>query len=420
MAEKKLPFTKKQIDAILDQHPTPFHLYDEHGLRKQARRLNAVFAWCPSFKEYFAVKATPNPAILKILSEEGCGADCSSLAELVLAEHVGLRGEEIMFTSNNTPAVEFRKARQLGAIINLDALSHIDYLQQHAGLPPIVSFRYNPGSLRVGNSIIGNPCDSKFGVTRSQLFEGYRILRDKGVTRFGLHTMVASDELNLRYFADTAIMLFELVVELARELDLRLEFVNLGGGIGIPYHPEQQAVDLQALSTAIHQAYHENITANGLGPIKLFMECGRLITGPSGFLITRVRHLKHTYKRYIGLDATMADLMRPGMYGAYHHLTVLGKETIPAEHLYDVTGSLCENNDKFAIDRALPDMEIDDIIVIHDTGAHGHAMGFNYNGKLRSAELLLREDSSVELIRRRETLKDYFATLRFPGSSMST
>ena len=409
------PFTKSQIEAIIADHPTPFHLYDEQGIRQTARKLQAAFAWCPGFKEYFAVKATPNPHILNILKEESFGADCSSLAELVLAEKVGLTGENVMFTSNVTPVADFRKARELGAIINLDDLGHIAFLEEHAGLPDLISLRYNPGPLRSGNLIIGRPEESKFGVTRDQLFEGCRTLRAKGVRRFGLHTMIASNELNLEYFVETARMLFELVVDLWENLHIRVEFANLGGGIGIPYRPGEQALDLDALSGAISALYERMIAARGLDPLKIFMECGRVITGPHGYLIARVLHIKQTYKRFVGLDASMADLMRPGMYGAYHHIHVLGKEHLAPEHVYDVTGSLCENNDKFAIERSLPEVEVGDLLVIHDTGAHGHAMGFNYNGKLRSAELLLKADGRVDLIRRRETLQDYFATLDFPG-----
>lgn len=409
-----LPFTKQQLDAICITYPTPFYLYDERGLRAQARQFHAAFKWNSGFREFFAVKATPTPAILSLLREEGCGMDCSSLAELALAMHAGVRGESIMFSSNNTPAIEFQVARRLGAIINIDALEHIAFLEQHAGLPEVVSLRYNPGPLQTGNAIIGNPLESKFGVTREQLFEGYRLLRERGVKRFGLHAMVASNELDASNLVATARMLFELAVELAATLDIRVEFINIGGGIGIPYRPEQAAVDLDTLSTTIKAAYDATITAHNLGPVHLWAECGRVITGPHGFLVARVRHLKQTYKRYAGLDATMADLMRPGMYGAYHHLSVPDKDHVPANTVYDVTGSLCENNDKFAIDRALPQLDLGDLVVIHDAGAHGRAMGFNYNGKLRPAELLLREDGSVILIRRAETLDDYFATLQFP------
>ena len=410
-----LPFAKQQLDATCATYPTPFYLYDERGLREQVRRFHATFDWCPGFREFFAVKATPTPAILALLREEGCGMDCSSLAELMLATHAGVRGEAIMFSSNNTPAAEFQLARRLGAIINLDALEHIAFLEQHAGLPDVVSLRYNPGPLQTGNAIIGNPVESKFGVTREQLFEGYRVLRERGVMRFGLHAMVASNELNTAHLVATARMLFELAVELATTLGICIEFVNIGGGIGIPYYPEQIAVDLDALSAGIKAAYDATITAHDLGPVKLWTECGRVITGPPGFLVARVRHLKQTYKRYAGLDATMADLMRPGMYGAYHHISVPGKKHLLADTEYDVTGSLCENNDKFAVDRPLPQLDVGDLVVIHDAGAHGRAMGFNYNGKLRPAELLLREDGSVTIIRRAETLDDYFATLQFPG-----
>ncbi|QNB47112.1 diaminopimelate decarboxylase [Thermanaerosceptrum fracticalcis] len=414
MAEKKLPFTKAQLEEIIKEHPTPFHIYDEKAIRENARRLIQAFAWAPAFKEYFAVKATPNPYILKILREEGFGADCSSLAELVLAEKAGIVGENIVFTSNDTPAVEYQKAFELGAIINLDDISHIDYLEKHVGIPEIISFRYNPGPLREGgNSIIGNPEEAKYGLTRKQIFEAYKIMKEKGVKRFGIHTMVISNELDPNYFIETANMMFDLIIELYRTLDIRIELVNFGGGIGIPYRPEQEVVDLEYIGRGIRKAYEEKIVANGLHPLKLAMECGRMITGPYGYLVAMVLHKKEIYKNYVGLDACMANLMRPGMYGAYHHITVVGKEDWPLDHTYDVTGSLCENNDKFAIDRPLPRIDIGDIVVIHDTGAHGHAMGFNYNGKLRSAELLLKPDGSVELIRRAETLEDLFQTLDF-------
>lgn len=414
MAEKKLPFTKAQLEEIIKKHSTPFHIYDEKAIRENARRLTQAFSWAPGFKEYFAVKATPNPYILKILREEGFGADCSSLAELVLAEKAGIVGENIVFTSNDTPAVEYQKAFELGAIINLDDISHIDYLEKHVGIPEIISFRYNPGPLREGgNSIIGNPEEAKYGLTRKQIFEAYKIMKEKGVKRFGIHTMVISNELDPNYFIETANMMFDLIIELHRALDIRMELVNFGGGIGIPYRPEQEVVDLEYIGQGIKKAYEEKIMANGLHPLNLAMECGRMITGPYGYLVATVLHKKAIYKNYVGLDACMANLMRPGMYGAYHHITVVGKEDWPLDHTYDVTGSLCENNDKFAIDRPLPRIDIGDIVVIHDTGAHGHAMGFNYNGKLRSAELLLKPDGSVELIRRAETLEDLFQTLDF-------
>ena len=411
MTQKTVPFSPRQIETIIETHPTPFHLYDERQMRENARALSQAFSWNAGFKEYFAVKATPNPFLLKILAAEGCGADCSSLPELLLAERAGLAGEKIMFTSNDTPGEEFREARRLGGIINLDDISHIEFLERWAGLPELICCRYNPGPLKKGNAIIGHPEEAKYGFTREQLFEGYRILRDKGVRRFGLHTMVASNELAPQYFVETARLLFELVAELSRELGIRFEFANIGGGVGIPYRPEQEPVDLRLIGEGVRASYEAIIGAGSLGPLKIFMECGRYITGPCGYLITRVRHLKKTYRNFAGLDACMANLMRPAIYGAYHHITVLGKQGRPADTLYDVTGSLCENNDKFAIDRRLPELEIGDTLVIHDAGAHGHAMGFNYNGKLRSAELLLRQDGGVELIRRAETIDDHFATL---------
>ena len=410
---KTIPFSKAGIERIIEEYPTPFHIYDEKAIRENARDLLAAFAWMPGFKEFFAVKATPNPHILKILKEEGFGVDCSSLAELVLADKVGINGENIMFSSNDTPAHEFIKARELGAIINLDDISHIEYLETHAGLPELLSFRYNPGSLREGNAIIGSPQEAKYGFTRDQLFDGYRIARDKGVKRFGLHTMVVSNELDPNSYVATAEMLFDLVVEIYATTGIRIEFVNFGGGIGIPYRPEDTKVDINFVSKGIKKAYEEKITKQGMDFLRINTELGRMITGPYGCLVTKVLHKKEIYKNYIGLDACMANLMRPALYGAYHHITVLGKEDWPHDHVYDVTGSLCENNDKFAINRNLPEIEPGDILVIHDTGAHGHAMGFNYNGKLRSAELLLRPNGEVKLIRRAETLDDYFATLDF-------
>jgi diaminopimelate decarboxylase len=412
MANKTLPFNKEKLMEIIKQYPTPFYIYDEEGIRNNVRKLLKAFSWVPDFKEYFAVKATPNPAILKLLKEEGLGADCSSLLELILAEKSGIVGEDIMFTSNDTPPEEFIKAKELGAIINLDDITHIPFLEESAGIPDLICFRYNPGPLQEGgNAIIGNPEESKYGLTRKQILDAYRIMQDKGVKRFGVHTMVISNELDANYFIETASMMFDLVLEIYRTLGIKMEFVNFGGGIGIPYKPEEKAVDLDYLSQGIKRVYDEKIVLNGLHPIKLYMECGRMITGPYGYLITKVIHKKEIYKNYVGVDACMANLMRPGMYGAYHHITVLGKEDWPLGYIYDVVGSLCENNDKFAINRKLPMIEIGDIIAIHDTGAHGHAMGFNYNGKLRSAELLLKTDGSVELIRRAETIEDYFATL---------
>jgi diaminopimelate decarboxylase len=415
MAEKLLPFTKKQIEKIIEKYLTPFHIYDEKAIRENARAFKKAFSWNNGFKEFFAVKATPNPYLIKILHKEGFGTDCSSLAELIMAQKTGITGEEIMFSSNNTPAAEFVKARELNATINLDDITHIPYLEKHAGLPELICFRYNPGPLKKGNIIIGHPEEAKYGFTREQLFEGYKICKAKGIKRFGIHTMVASNELDAAYFVETAEILFQLVADISTTLNIRFEFVNLGGGIGIPYRPEQQRIDLAAMTRGVKEKYEKIIVAHGLAPIKIFTECGRYITGPYGYLISRVLHIKDTYKKFAGLDASMANLMRPALYGAYHHITVLGKENKPHDILYDVTGSLCENNDKFAIDRPLPKLDSGDIIVIHDAGAHGHAMGFNYNGKIRSAELLLRENGNVVQIRRAETVDDYFATLDFDG-----
>ncbi len=409
------PLSREQTLAVIASHPTPFHLYDEKMLRENAQRLKRIFAWMPEFMNYFAVKALPNPYILKILKDCGMGADCSSLAELILAEKAGITGENIMFSSNNTPCEEFVAAKRLGAIINLDDISHIDFLEKSAGLPELLSFRYNPGPLKEGNVIIGQPEEAKYGLTGTQLIEAYRIARQRGVKRFGLHTMLASNELNENYHIETAKMLFELVVEINRHAGVRIEFVDLGGGYGIPYRPEQNELDLAKIAQGIESEYQRLITANGLAPLKICMENGRLVTGPYGWLVTRVRHKKSIYREYIGLDASMADLMRPGMYGAYHHITVPGRESQPHDHKYDVTGSLCENNDKFAIGRMLPRIEVGDIVVIHSTGAHGHAMGFNYNGQLRSAELLRRENGEIAVIRRAETVDDYFSTLDFSG-----
>lgn len=414
MTKKTLPCSEAQLRAIVTQYPTPFHLYDEKAIRTNARRLNAAFAWNKGFRNFFAVKAAPNPFLMKILQEEGFGADCSSLPELLLSKRVGIDGDAIMFTSNDTPAEEFVYASKLGANINLDDISHIDFLEKACGkLPELVCFRYNPGPLKGGNAIIGKPEEAKYGFTREQLFEGYKILKAKGVKRFGLHTMVASNELNPQYFIDTAILLFDLIAELHVKLGITFEFIDLGGGIGIPYRPEQDAVDLERVGEGIHQAYLNRLIAKGHPDLKIYLECGRCITGSYGYLVSTVRHLKHTYRNYVGMDACMANLMRPALYGAYHHITVVGKEDFPADNLYDVTGSLCENNDKFAIQRALPEIVQGDLLVFHDAGAHGHAMGFNYNGKLRSAELLLREDGSVMEIRRAETIDDLFATLDF-------
>lgn len=416
MGQKSLPFSAERLNQIVEEYGTPFHIYDEKAIRDNVRRLKKAFSWVSGFKEYFAVKATPNPYILKVLAEEGIGADCSSLPELILAEKVGLKGEDIVLTSNDTPAIEFKKARELGAIINLDDISHIEFLEKNVGMPEMISFRYNPGSLREGgNSIIGNPEDAKYGVTKEQIFQCYPMVRELGAKRFGLHTMVISNQLDPDYFVETARMMFELAVELKQKLDINIELINLGGGIGIPYRPEQEPVNLEYVGNRIKQVYDDIIVPNGLHPLKIAMECGRMITGPYGYLVSRVLHKKNIYKNYVGLDSCMADLMRPGLYGAYHHITIVGKENQPLEAMYDVTGSLCENNDKFAVDRMLPTIDIGDLVVIHDSGAHGHAMGFNYNGKLRSKELLLKPDGNVDCIRRAETIEDYFATLDFTG-----
>ncbi|QDT38017.1 diaminopimelate decarboxylase [Stratiformator vulcanicus] len=415
MSDKPLPFSVDVIRRAASEFETPFHLYDERGIRENARRLNSAFAWNPGFREYFAVKATPNPHIVQMLAEEGCGADCSSLAELILSERVGLGGRDIMFTSNNTLAEDYAKADELGAVINLDDISHLPYLAENIGMPETLCFRYNPGPLREGNVIIGKPEEAKYGFTREQLFEGYRIARDGGVKYFGLHAMVASNELDPSFFVETARMLFELVIQLAESHDVRVSFVNLGGGIGIPYRPEQTAVDYEVIGDGVRQAYDEMIVPVGLDPLDVLTENGRCMTGPYGVLVSKVVHAKDIYKKYVGVDACMANLMRPGMYGAYHHVSVLGKEDAAPIGEFDVVGSLCENNDKFAIDRPLPATERGDIVVIHDAGAHGHSMGFQYNGKLRSAEILVREDGSLQEIRRAETLDDYFSTLDFSG-----
>ena len=414
MTDKKLPFTKAQIEKIIEKYQTPFHIYDARAIRENVRRFLKAFSRLPEFKEYYAVKACPNPSILRLLKELGCGADCSSLTELILSERVGITGEDIMFTSNDTPAEEFQKARELGGIINLDDISHVDFLKKSAGIPEVISIRYNPGPRRVGsNVIIGNPEEAKYGFTYEQVFEGFSRLRDLGVQRFGVHSFIISNDIDRSHYLETARMLFQLAVDVKVNTGVRIEFVNLSGGLGIPYRPEQISVDVESLGREIEEAYDEIARPAGLHPMKIFAECGRYITGPYGYLVSTVLHKKNIYREYVGLDACMADLMRPALYGAYHHITVLGKENDPLTRVYDVTGSLCENNDKFAVQRELPVIEPGDIVVIHDAGAHGHAMGFNYNGKLRSAELLLEEDGSVELIRRAETLEDYFATVRF-------
>lgn len=416
MAEKIFPLNKAQLQEIIKKYPTPFHIYDEQAIRQNIRNLQKAFAWAPRFREQFAVKALPNPRIIEILHEEGAGTDCSSLPELLLSDISGVKGEEIILTSNDTPANEFQKAIELGAIINLDDISHLDFLEKNAGLPKILCFRYNPGDLVEGNDIIGKPTEAKYGLTHDQLIEGYRRAKEKGVKRFGLHTMVASNERRTEAFLLTAKLMFTLACELKEKLAIEVEFVNLGGGFGIPYRPEEEPLNLIEIGEGIHKLYQEMMLPAGLDKVAIMTESGRAITGPAGWLVSTAIHEKKTYKDYIGLDSCMANLMRPAMYGAYHHITIAGKENAPLDHTYDVTGSLCENNDKFAVDRKLPKIDIGDLVIIHDTGAHGSAMGFNYNGKLWCAELLLRTDGSVELIRRAQTIEDYFATLNYPGS----
>jgi diaminopimelate decarboxylase len=408
-----LPFSKITIEKLTDIHPTPFYIYDEKGIREGAKFLKEAFANVGlKHKNFFAVKALPNPHILKILAECGMGADCSSLAELILAEKAGLSRENIFLTSNNTPAEEFREAARLGAIINFDDISHLAYYKKHLGeLPKIGCARYNPGDLKDGNSIIGKPLEAKFGATREQIIEMYEQMQSEGIKRFGIHTMVASNSLEPTYLIDTARILFELIREIYQKTGIIFEFANLGGGFGIPYQPDQLPLDIIKVAQGIKK-HHDNILLKaGHPPIQIYTENGRWITGPHGYLVARAIHFKNTYKNYIGLDASMANLMRPGMYGAYHHITVLGKENSPLTNIYDIVGSLCENNDKFAIDRNLPKIKTGDLLVIQDTGAHAHSMGFNYNGKLRSAEFLLKEDNSYQIIRRAESIEDYFATL---------
>lgn len=412
------PLTHAQLAEVAEKFPTPFYIYDEKAIRDNMRYFKNAFSIFPEFREYFAVKALPNPYILKILESEGCGADCSSLPELILSEKSGIGGERVMFTSNDTPAEEFVYAYERGNIINLDDISHIDFLKKALGgkLPDTICFRYNPGPLKQGgNAIIGKPEEAKYGLTRKQMIEAYRICRDEGVKHFGLHTMVASNELNPEFFVDTAHIVFDLAVEVKEKTGVRIEFVDLGGGIGIPYKEEQKKVDLEYVAKKIRLLYDSVVVPAGLDPLAICFECGRPITGPYGWLVTTAIHEKKIYRDYIGCDASMADLMRPGMYGAYHTVTVSGKENSPKDHVYDVTGSLCENCDKFAVQRSLPEIECGDLVIIHDAGAHGRAMGFNYNGKLRCGELLLRTDGSVVQIRRKETIDDYFATLDFAG-----
>jgi len=402
----------KVLPEALRKYPTPFYIYDEQGIRETAGAYKKAFAWVkPGYRNYFAVKACPNPHIVNILKGEGFGADCSSLAELVIAEKLGLRGEDIMFTSNDTPAEEYIKAKQLGAIINLDDTSHIGYLDKNAGMPKLICFRYNPGPLRKGNDFIGDPRESKYGVTTGQIKGAYIKAMELGAERFGMHTMVVSNMLDEQYLEETAMMLFKLAAMINHDTGIEFDFINLGGGFGIPYKPEQAAIDLDAVSAGIRSAYKKYIGDRGLGPVRIVTECGRAITGPHGFLVSKVRHVSRKYKDFVGLDACMANLMRPALYGAYHHMTVMGKENEPKGRVYDVTGSLCENNDKFAVNRPLPEVVPGDVFIIHDAGAHGYAMGFQYNGKLRCAELLATPGGKVRQIRRAEVLDDYLGTI---------
>ena len=410
---KKAFITKEQVDEIVKSYPTPFHIYDEKGIRENAKAVQEAFAWNPGFREYFAVKATPNPYLIQILREYGCGTDCSSMTELMLSKAMGMEGETIMFSSNDTPFEEYTYANEIGAIINLDDITHIDFCEKACGgkLPETMSCRYNPGGVfSLSNGIMDNPGDAKYGMTTEQMFEAYKILKSKGVKKFGIHAFLASNTVTNEYYPQLAKQLFELAVELKKETGADIKFINLSGGVGIPYRPDQEGNDIYAIGQGVHEAYDEILVPAGMGDVAIYCEMGRFMMGPYGALVTTAIHEKHTHKEYIGVAACAVNLMRPAMYGAYHHITVLGKEDAPCDHKYDVTGSLCENNDKFAIDRELPEIEMGDYIYIHDTGAHGFAMGYNYNGKLKSAELLLKEDGSVKLIRRAETPKDYFAT----------
>lgn len=410
---KKIPFiSKQQIEEIVKKYPTPFHIYDEKSIRENVKALQEAFAWNPGYREYFAVKATPNPFLIKILNEYGCGCDCSSETELMLSEAMGITGDSIMFSSNDTPRKEFVLADRLGATINLDDFTHIDYLEETLGaLPKKLSLRYNPGGVfKISNGIMDNPGDAKYGLTTEQLIEGYRVLKEKGVEIFGMHAFLASNTVTNEYYPTLAKQLFETAVRVKKDTGVSIDFINLSGGIGIPYNPDQEPNDIRLIGAKVKEVYDEILVPAGMGDVAIYTELGRFMMGPYGHLITQVIHEKHTHKEYVGCDACAVNLMRPAMYGAYHHITVLGKEDEPCDHKYDVTGSLCENNDKFAIDRMLPEICIGDYLAIHDTGAHGYSMGYNYNGKLKSAELLLKEDGSVQLIRRAETPQDYFAT----------
>lgn len=411
----KKPFvTLEQLENITAQYPTPFHIYDEKGIRENARNLKEAFSWNKGFREYFAVKATPNPFLLKILNEEGCGVDCSSMTELMLSEALGLSNNDIMFSSNATPAEEFVKAKELNAIINLDDFTHIDYLNKITGIPETICCRYNPGGLfQISNNIMDNPGDAKYGFTKDQMIEGFKKLKSLGAKSFGIHSFLASNTKTNEYYPVLAKVLFELAVELKEKTGADIKFINLSGGVGVPYEPDEPENDIKVIGEGVRKAYEEVLVPAGMGDIAIYTELGRFMLAPFGHVVAKAIHEKHIYKEYIGLDACAVNLMRPAMYGSYHHITVMGKENEPSDHKYDITGSLCENNDKFAIDRMLPKIDIGDLLVIHDTGAHGYSMGYNYNGKLRSSELLLKEDGSVQLIRRAEEPKDYFATFDF-------
>lgn len=410
----KKPFvTKEQLDEITAKFPTPYHLYDEKGIRDNAKAVKEAFAWNKGYREYFAVKACPNPTLIQIMKEYGCGCDCSSMTELMLSKAMGCKGADIMFSSNATPAEEYQYAAKLGAIINLDDITHIDFLEKAIGyIPETISCRYNPGGLfKISNDIMDNPGDAKYGMTTEQLFEAFKILKAKGAKKFGIHAFLASNTVTNEYYPMLAKVLFEVAVKLEKETGADIEFINLSGGVGIPYKPDQEPNDIRVIGEGVRKVYEEVLVPAGMGDVALYTEMGRFMTGPYGCMVTKAIHEKHTYKEYIGCDACAVNLMRPAMYGAYHHITVMGKEDQPCDHKYDITGSLCENNDKFAIDRMLPKIDMGDYLVIHDTGAHGYAMGYNYNGKLKSAEILLKEDGSFEMIRRAETPRDYFATL---------
>ena len=409
---EKRPFiSKEQLDSIVKEFPTPFHIYDEKAIRANVEALRDAFSWNKGYREYFAVKANPNPYLIKILREYGCGCDCSSMTELMLSDAIGAKGEDIMFSSNATPACEYRYAKKIGATINLDDFTHIEFLEKEAGIPETISCRYNPGGIfTISNGIMDNPGDAKYGFTTEQIFEGFRILKEKGVKNFGIHAFLASNTVTNDYYPMLAKKLFELAVNLKKETGANIKFINLSGGVGIPYRPDQEPNDIRIIGAGVKKVFEEILVPAGMGDVAIYTELGRFMMGPYGALVTQAIHEKHTYKEYIGCDACAVNLMRPAMYGAYHHITVMGKEDAPCDHKYDITGSLCENNDKFAIDRMLPEIQVGDYLYIHDTGAHGFAMGYNYNGKLKSAELLYKEDGSVELIRRAETPKDYFAT----------